>query len=374
VDQVLITGGAGFIGTNLADCLLRLGVGVTIYDSLTRQGTEQNLDWLRAQHGARLAFIRGDVRAAAGLRAAVRGCDSVFHFAAQVAVTTSLTDPRGDFEVNALGTLNVLEAARQAPRPPAVLFTSANKFYGSRGDLPLLEQPGRWALAACPLGIDESRPLDFHSPYGCSKGAADQYVRDYARIYGLRTVVFRMSCIYGPHQFGNEDQGWVAHFLISAVRDRPIIIYGDGKQVRDILFVEDLVNALLAARARIERVAGEVFNIGGGPGNTLAVWTEFAPLIQRLTSRLPAVTRRAMRPGDQAVYISDIRKAARLLDWQPRVSVAEGCAQLHAWIVAQPDLGAAPAGRGTPVAASVAPAAPYGDGFAGYSEGTAASG
>jgi len=374
VEQVLITGGAGFIGTNLADRLLRLGVGVTVYDNLARRGAAQNLEWLRAQHGTRLAFIRGDVRDADGVRAAVRACDTVFHFAAQVAVTTSVADPRQDFEVNALGTFNVLEAARQAPRPPAVLFTSTNKVYGGLGGVALVEQPGRWALAARPQGIDESRPLDFHSPYGCSKGAADQYVRDYARIYGLRTVVFRMSCIYGPHQFGNEDQGWVAHFLISAVQNRPIIIYGDGKQVRDILFVEDLVNAFLAARARIERVAGEVFNIGGGPGNTLAVWTEFAPLIQRLTGRLPAVTRSATRPGDQAVYVSDIRKAARLLDWQPRVSVAEGCARLHAWIVAQPDLGTAPAGRGTPVAASVAAAAPYGDGFAGYSEGTAASG
>lgn len=374
MEQVLITGGAGFIGTNLADRLLRLGVRVTIYDNLARQGTAQNLDWLRAQHGARLTFIRGDVRDAAGVRAATGECDTVFHFAAQVAVTTSLTDPRRDFEVNALGTLNVLEAARQAPCPPAVFFTSTNKVYGDLAGVALVAQPGRWALAAHPQGIDESRPLDFHSPYGCSKGAADQYVRDYARIYGLRTVVFRMSCIYGPHQFGNEDQGWVAHFLISAVRDRPIIIYGDGKQVRDILFVEDLVNAFLAARARIDRVAGEVFNIGGGPGNTLAVWTEFAPLIQRLAGRLPAVTRGATRPGDQAIYVSDIRKAARLLDWHPRVSITEGCARLHAWIVAQPDLGAGPADRVPSVAASLAAVAPGGDGFGGYSEGTAASG
>ncbi|HUS14805.1 MAG TPA: SDR family NAD(P)-dependent oxidoreductase [Chloroflexia bacterium] len=337
MDKVLITGGAGFVGTNLADRLMRAGARVTVFDNLARRGTERNLEWLRQQHGSRLRFVRGDVRDAADVAAAVRDCDTIFHFAAQVAVTTSLTDPRHDFEVNALGTLNVLEAARQAQRPPAILFTSTNKVYGGLEGVPLLEQPRRWAFADR-SAVDENQILDFHSPYGCSKGTADQYVRDYARIYGLKTVVFRMSCIYGPRQFGNEDQGWVAHFLISAARDRPITIYGDGKQVRDILFVEDLVDAFLAARERIDDVAGEVLNIGGGPENTLAIWTEFAPLIRRLTGRLPGVDRGAMRPGDQPIYVSDIRKAEARLGWKPRVGVIAGCGRLYNWIMSNSDL------------------------------------
>ncbi|MDQ2805356.1 MAG: SDR family NAD(P)-dependent oxidoreductase [Chloroflexota bacterium] len=338
MDSILITGGAGFVGTNLADRLLRDGAQVTLFDNLARQGTQHNLDWLRATHGKRLRFVRGDVRDAAALTQAVAGCDTVFHLAAQVAVTTSLDAPRHDFEVNALGTFNVLEAARAQARPPAVLFTSTNKVYGGLEDVALRETPRRWAFADQPAGIAETQPLDFHSPYGCSKGAADQYVRDYGRIYGIPTVVFRMSCIYGPHQFGNEDQGWVAHFLISAVRNEPIMIYGDGKQVRDILFVEDLVAAFLAARQRIERTAGQVFNIGGGPANTLAIWSEFAPLIRKLTGRVPSVAHGATRPGDQPIYVSDIRKAAAVLGWTPQVGVAQGCERLYRWIVAQPHL------------------------------------
>jgi len=357
MDNVLITGGAGFVGTNLADRLLRDGARVTLFDNLARQGTQHNLDWLRATHGNRLRFVRGDVRDAAALTQAVVGCDTVFHLAAQVAVTTSLDAPRHDFEVNALGTFNVLEAARAQARPPAVLFTSTNKVYGGLEDVAIRETPDRWAFAARPAGIAETQPLDFHSPYGCSKGAADQYVRDYGRIYGIPTVVFRMSCIYGPHQFGNEDQGWVAHFLISAVRHEPIMIYGDGKQVRDILFVEDLVAAFLAARQRMDVAAGQVFNIGGGPDHTLAIWTEFAPLIRRLTGRVPTVARGATRPGDQAIYVSDIRKAAAMLGWTPQVSVAQGCERLYRWIVAQPHLFAPADDRRSRVAVGAA----YGD-------------
>ncbi len=367
MDNILITGGAGFVGTNLADRLLRDGAQVTLFDNLARRGTQHNLDWLRATHGKRLRFVRGDVRDVAALKAAVAGCDTIFHLAAQVAVTTSVDDPRHDFEVNALGTFNVLEAARAQVRPPAVLFTSTNKVYGGLEDVALRETPRRWVFADRPHGIAETQPLDFHSPYGCSKGAADQYVRDYGRIYDIPTVVFRMSCIYGPHQFGNEDQGWVAHFLISAARNQPIMIYGDGKQVRDILFVDDLVAAFMAARRRIGTVAGQVFNIGGGAANTLAIWTEFAPLIRKLTGRVPPVERGATRPGDQAIYISDIRRAQEVLGWTPQVGVAQGCATLYHWIETQPHLFAPPATERSrmPVAA------PYGDLFGVTSEAAA---
>lgn len=334
MQNVLITGGAGFIGSNLAQQVLRAGGRVTVYDSLARPGTERNLAWLQSLGEDRLRFVRGDVRDAARLAEvlAAEQPEAVFHLAAQVAVTTSVADPRTDFEVNALGTFNLLEAARRLRRPPAIFFTSTNKVYGGLEDVAVVAQPTRWTFRDRPLGIAETQPLDFHSPYGCSKGAADQYMRDYARIYGLRTVVFRMSCIYGPRQFGNEDQGWVAHFLISALLQRPLTIYGDGKQVRDILFVGDLVNAFQAAYARIDQVAGEVFNIGGGPANTLAIWSEFAPHIQRLAGRLPPVHFAEIRPGDQAVYISDTRKAARLLDWTPAVGVEDGIGRLYAWI------------------------------------------
>jgi CDP-paratose 2-epimerase len=334
VQNVLITGGAGFVGANLAQRVLATGGRVTVYDSLARAGTERNLAWLQTLGGDRLRFVRGDVREAehvAEVLAATQP-EAVFHFAAQVAVTTSVGDPRTDFEVNALGTFNVLEAARRLRRPPAVFFTSTNKVYGGLENVALAAQPTRWTFRDRPLGIDETQPLDFHSPYGCSKGAADQYMRDYARIYGLRTVVFRMSCIYGPRQFGNEDQGWVAHFLISALLKRPLTIYGDGKQVRDILFVGDLVNAFQAAYTRIDQVAGEVFNIGGGPANTLAIWSEFAPQIERLVGHLPPIRLAEIRPGDQAVYVSDTRKAATLLDWTPAVSVEEGITRLYSWI------------------------------------------
>ncbi len=334
MQNVLITGGAGFVGSNLAQRVLGAGGQVTVVDSLVRAGTERNLAWLQHLGGDRLHFVRGDVRDGqllADVLAATQP-DAVFHFAAQVAVTTSVHDPRTDFEVNALGTFNVLEAARRLRRPPPIFFTSTNKVYGGLEDVAVVAGPTRWAFRDRPQGIDESQPLDFHSPYGCSKGAADQYVRDYARIYGLQTVVFRMSCIYGPRQFGNEDQGWVAHFLISALMQRPLTIYGDGKQVRDILFVSDLVDAFQAAYARIDTVAGEVFNIGGGPANTLAIWSEFAPYIQRLAGHLPPLHFAEIRPGDQAVYISDTRKAAAQLGWTPVIGVSEGISRLYSWI------------------------------------------
>ncbi len=331
--HALITGGAGFIGSNLADALAADGWVVWIFDLLARPGVDRNLAWLQERHGGRIRFIRGDVRDFPAVAEAVRQVDVIFHLAAQVAVTTSLIDPRTDFEINALGTLNVLEAARQARHRPIVLYTSTNKVYGAMEDVPVVEEATRYRYADRPFGIDERQPLDFHSPYGCSKGAADQYVRDYARIYGLPTVVFRMSCIYGPRQFGTEDQGWVAHFVISAMAGRPITIYGDGKQVRDLLFVADLVAAMRAAVERIDRTAGQIYNIGGGPENALSVWHEFAPLLAEILGRpLDPPSFGPWRPGDQKVYISDIRKAMRDLDWRPQVGVREGLRRLVEWV------------------------------------------
>ncbi len=328
----LITGGAGFIGCNLADYLLRRGEHVTIVDNLSRPRTPLNLAWLQAQYGDRLRFVQADIRDAAAMQSVIPGHRVVYHLAGQVAVTTSVQDPRSDFEINALGTLNVLEAARLAPEPPIVFFSSTNKVYGGMETVAVVAEETRYRYRDLPNGVPEHQLLDFHSPYGCSKGAADQYVRDYARIYGLKTVVFRQSCIYGPRQFGVEDQGWAAHFAIAALLNRPITIYGDGKQVRDMLYVDDLIAAYMAALERIDRVSGRIYNIGGGPENALSIWVEFGPLLSRLVGREIAVRYGDWRPGDQPVYISDIALAQRDLDWRPRVSVTEGVERMVSWI------------------------------------------
>ncbi|PRQ02455.1 CDP-paratose 2-epimerase [Enhygromyxa salina] len=332
MSHVLVTGAAGFIGTNLVEHLLREGNTVTALDSLVRPGTEDNLEWLqrRARPGT-LAFVQGDVRDAAIVTAAARGASVIYHLAAQVAVTTSVAEPREDFEVNAMGTLNVLEAARRSGRQPVVVFTSTNKVYGECADLAIDETPKRYVYQDRAHGVDERQPLDFHSPYGCSKGAADQYVRDYARIYGLPTVVFRMSCIYGPRQLGTEDQGWLAHFLIAATQDRPITIFGDGKQVRDVLFVGDLIRAFRLAVDTIDVTGGEVYNIGGGRANTLAVWAELGEVIAELRGAPVPVRFDDWRPGDQKIYVSDIRKAARDMDWAPVLTTTIGIRRLWAW-------------------------------------------
>jgi CDP-paratose 2-epimerase len=329
----LITGGAGFIGCNLADRLLARGERVTLYDSFVRPGTERNLAWLQGRHrDGRLEVTRGDVRDAAALERATAGADRVFHLAGQVAVTTSVIDPRGDFEANALGTLNALEAARLCGGDPVFVYASTNKVYGGLEHLRIAEDETRYRFADRPGGVSEEQPLDFHSPYGCSKGCGDQYTRDYARIYGLRTVVFRQSCIYGYRQMGMEDQGWLAWFAIAALRGDRITLYGDGKQVRDVLFVEDLLDAYDAAVERIDRAAGEVYNIGGGPGSSLSVWREFGPLLERLLGREIPVARADWRPGDQRIYVSDIAKAKRDLGWEPRVGVEEGIGRLVDWV------------------------------------------
>ncbi|MBP6016138.1 MAG: SDR family NAD(P)-dependent oxidoreductase [Candidatus Promineofilum sp.] len=339
--HVFITGGAGFIGCNSADHFLQRGQAVTIYDNLTRKGGRANLAWLHERHGGeRLRVIEADVRDYEALAAAVAQAAPavVLHLAGQVAVTASVVDPREDFEINALGTFNVLEAVRLHAPGAALLYASTNKVYGGMEDVGIVQTGQRYAYADYPHGIPETFPLDFHSPYGCSKGAGDQYVRDYARIYGLRTLVWRQSCIYGQRQFGVEDQGWVAHFVIATVLGRPIAIYGDGLQVRDVLHVDDLVAAYQLGIDRIDEFRGEVFNLGGGPDNTLAVWTEFGPLLAELAGRPVAVTYGPWRPGDQRVFVADIQRAAERLGWRPRVSPREGIGRLYEWVAANPTL------------------------------------
>lgn len=335
----LITGGAGFIGSNFANRLISQGSKVLIYDNLSRQGTEKNLEWLYSNHGsAGFEFIQKDIRDKQALASAAFNVDVIVHLAGQVAVTTSVIDPREDFEVNALGTFNALEAARLSGRQPIFLYASTNKVYGGIDDLAIIENEDSYAYRDFPEGISEQRNLDFHSPYGCSKGSGDQYVRDYARIYDLPTVVLRQSCIYGPRQFGLEDQGWVAWFVIAAYHQRPITIFGDGKQVRDLLYIEDLLDAYQAAITRIDHSAGKVFNIGGGHGNTLSVWAQFGPILERLFGRSIPVTFRDWRPGDQKIYVSDIRYAMETLAWRPRTTVEEGIQKLFSWVEANEGL------------------------------------
>lgn len=337
--QFIVTGGAGFIGSNTVHRLLRDGHRVLVLDNLSRPGSQRNLEWLK-RAGGDLTFVRQDVRDFEGLRRALRGhseAEAILHFAAQVAVTTSVANPREDFEVNALGTFNLLEALRAEKLDPLVLFTSTNKVYGALAHLGVEEGETRYRYADLPLGVDERTPLDFYSPYGCSKGTADQYVHDYHRIYGMRTVVLRNSCIYGTRQFGVEDQGWLAWFVIAALHGRAISIYGDGKQVRDVLFIDDLVELMLRVVARAEVAAGEVFNVGGGPDRTVSVWKEFGPLLEKHLGRRLNVSQHAWRPGDQRIYVSDIRKAGRVFDWQPKVDVDEGVRRLVEWVRQNPD-------------------------------------
>jgi len=349
----LITGGAGFIGSNLAHRLLGMGQRVRVLDNLSRPGVEQNLQWLRETHGERLEMVVADVRDVAKVRQAMAGITQVFHFAAQVAVTTSLVDPQDDFSVNAQGTLNVLEAVRAQRTPPPLVLTSTNKVYGGLEDVGLEVRDGRYAPLDAALhanGVSEARPLDFHSPYGCSKGTADQYVVDYARSYGLVTTVFRMSCIYGPRQFGTEDQGWVAHFILRALRGEPITLYGDGRQVRDVLFVEDLVDAFLLAREHGPKLAGRAFNMGGGPGNAISL-LDLLDRIEDLHGRRPKVDFDQWRTGDQRYYVSDTRAFQQATGWQPKVGADDGIARLYRWLAARQSKAAQPARSRQPAGA-----------------------
>lgn len=330
--KTIITGGAGFIGSNAASRYLKSGHEVIVVDNLCREGVQRNLEWLRSQ--GPLQFTQIDVRNSGELNRLFRehrDADRVLHLAAQVAVTTSVTQPREDFEVNALGTFNVLEAMRQNKMGALLLYSSTNKVYGEMTDLGTTEQNGRYAYESLPLGVSEERNLDFHSPYGCSKGAADQYVIDYHRIYGLRTVVFRQSCIYGYRQFGAEDQGWVAWFMIATQLGRPITVFGDGKQVRDILFVDDLLDAYDAAFGSGDRCVGKAYNIGGGPGNVLSL-LELITYIEKRQNRKISPGSGDWRPGDQKVFVGDIRRARNELGWSPKTDCRRGLDLLYDWI------------------------------------------
>ena len=335
----LITGGAGFIGSNYVHRLIQRGEKVTIYDNLSRAGAPRNVAWLEETFGKNaFKLIVGDLRDAELLTESAQDADVIVHLGGQVAVTTSVTNPREDFEANALGTFNALEAARLSERDPIFIYSSTNKVYGGMDDVEVVEEATRWRYKDLIAGCPETQPLDFHSPYGVSKGAGDQYTRDYSRIYGLRSVVFRQSCIYGPRQFGIEDQGWLAWMTIAAVTGRRITVYGDGKQVRDVLHVNDLLNAYDAAIERIERATGQVYNVGGGPRNMLAVWAEFGPILERLLGRNIEVVRADWRPGDQRVFYADFRKAKRELDWEPKIDLEEGIEMLFEWVKENKDL------------------------------------
>ena len=337
--SVLIFGGAGFIGSNWAHYLLQdTAAQVHVFDNLSRRGVTQNLADLReaAGNSERLKITIGDVRDRALVNRAVSSATDIFNFAAQVAVTSSIDDPRHDFDVNLGGTFNILEAARLSGNRPFLLFTSTNKVYGDMSSVPLTSTRLRHEYAET-TGTSESQPLDFHSPYGCSKGAADQYVRDYARIYDLPTVVFRMSCIAGPCQFGNEDQGWVAHFLYSALQDNPLLIYGDGRQVRDVLCVDDLVRAFNAVRVNLKRTAAEIYNVGGGIKNTVSL-LELLKEIKQFTGREVRYRFCPVRPGDQLVYITDYSKIHEHTGWQPRVTVRGTLERIHDWWLNHRDL------------------------------------
>ncbi len=334
---VFITGGAGFVGCNLADHLLSQGRRVRVFDNVSRPGVERNLSWLRARHGDRLQIRLGDIRDPNAIEAGLRGTGPVFHFAAQVAVTTGIADPGADFDINARGTFNLLEAIRRSPRRHGLVFASSHKVYGHLEDIPLQINDRRYEPVAPALreGLDETRPLSFHTPYGCSKGAADQYVLDYARTFGIPAVALRMSCVYGPHQCANEDQGWITHFLVNALAGRPVTIYGDGRQVRDALHVDDMVDALLRALERIDRLTGRAFNVGGGPGRSTSL-LELVDTIRELCASSPAVEFSEWRAADQRYYVSDIRRFSAATGWSPRVGLSAGIARLHRWLVENP--------------------------------------
>jgi len=331
-DKRLVIGGGGFIGSNMVNYLLETGCSVTVLDNLSRKGSEKNVEWLRGKFKDRFNFIHGDVKDFEIVREAVKDQRVIYHFAAQVAVTTSVIDPRSDFEDNALGTFNVLDAIRlQNDKDITLFFTSTNKVYGGMEDVAVTESDGRYVYRDIPEGITEERNLDFHSPYGCSKGAADQYVRDFGRIYGFNCVVFRMSCIYGTRQFGNEDQGWVAHFIISSFFGKDLIIYGDGKQIRDVLYVDDLINAFSLALKNIDKTKGQIYNIGGGIKNTLSL-LELIDYLEKLLNKRITYSFEDWRPGDQKVYVSNILKACHDFEWQPQVSREAGIIKLFNWV------------------------------------------
>ncbi|MEI8061186.1 MAG: SDR family NAD(P)-dependent oxidoreductase [Candidatus Berkelbacteria bacterium] len=331
--NVLVTGGAGFIGVNTCAMLLDRGFDLIVIDNLSRKGTADNLLWLKSK--GKFKFYQADTRDDKKMVSIFKkhnDLDLVIHLAGQVAVTTSITNPREDFEINALGTFNVLEAIRKSGSKPLVIYASTNKVYGGMEHIKTVKKKTRYEYRDYPKGISENVLLDFHSPYGCSKGCADQYVRDYSRIYNIPTVVFRQSCIYGPRQFGIEDQGWVAWFIIAVICKKPITIYGDGRQVRDILYVDDLARAYIAAFENKAKVAGKVINVGGGPKNTMSIWCEFQKILEDITGEKIEAKYSDWRAGDQPVYISDISLAKKLLNWSPKTTPVAGIKKLYDWV------------------------------------------
>jgi CDP-paratose 2-epimerase len=333
-NHILITGGAGFIGSNLAERLIAMGERVMIYDSLSRDGVDANLDRLTTLHPAGISVLIADLRDHDALAFAVEHARAVFHLAAQVAVTTSLEAPEEDFAVNCQSTVKLLELIRKGERSTPLVFASTNKVYGDLTDIELAVRDGSWQPVDQEIaraGINESRSLAFHTPYGCSKGAADQYVLDYARHLGVPACVFRMSCIYGPYQMGTEEQGWVAHFLRSALRDEDITLYGDGRQVRDVLHVDDVVSAYLAAWRAMPAVSGQAFNLGGGPGNAVSL-IQLLCEIELMTGRTVRLRHGEWRAGDQRWFVSDARKARAMLGLKEPVPWREGLADLAAWL------------------------------------------
>jgi CDP-paratose 2-epimerase len=331
---VVVIGGSGFIGSNLAASFLADSEDVVVVDNLSRPGVDQNLAWLKQRYGARVHPLVADIRDRGAIEPAFADAKAVFHLAAQAAVTTSLADPLEDFEVNARGTINVLEAVRKGGRRVPVIFASTNKVYGGLDDMAMVEIDDRYIPAdeaVRSFGVAETRGLDFCTPYGCSKGVADQYVLDYAKSYGLPTAVLRMSCIYGPRQFGTEDQGWVAHFLIQALEGRPISIYGDGKQVRDILHVSDAVTAYRAVLDAIGSVRGNAFNLGGGPLNAVSLRLLLREIGRVIGSEIP-VTYGGWRQGDQFYFVADTRKIQSAIGWKPRVGWRQGVRDLARWL------------------------------------------
>lgn len=335
---ILITGGAGFIGTNVAHSYLQRDEAVHIFDDLSRAGVEQNVQELLRRYPGRVLFTHASVCDSSQIARAVETATAVYHFAAQVAVTTSLDDPLQDFRTNLTGTLNLLEAIRRSDSQPALLFTSTNKVYGKLEGVPLRKRNNRWEPESSSLaasGIGEQQPLAFLSPYGCSKGAADQYVLDYARSYGLKATVFRMSCIYGRHQLGSEDQGWVAHFVRQAMKGAPVTIYGDGCQVRDLLFVDDLVRAMRLAHEHMHVAAGEPFNLGGGSANSTSL-LDLLQEIRRLTGSAVEIDWGPERLGDQKWYVADTSKIQSTLSWSPATTIREGLRALYDWYSERP--------------------------------------
>jgi CDP-paratose 2-epimerase len=332
--KILITGGAGFIGARLARQLLSEGHGVTIFDNFSRLGTELRVGWLREHCNPenQLQVIRGDVADFDSVLSAASGVQRIYHLAGQVSVTGSVQNPLQDFFDNAQGTLNALESARRVGDDPIFIYASTNKVYGGLENLPIGESSSSYYYEDARPGISETQAIDFRSPYGCSKGCGDQYALDYFRVYGLRTVVMRQSCVYGTWQLGTEDQGWVAWFMLAALRGDEITIYGDGKQVRDLLFVEDLVESYALAAKNIDRAAGKVYNIGGGAENKLSVWREFGPMLEQMLGRSIPVRHAHWRPADQKIYVSDIGLARIELQWSPRVPFERGLQILFDWL------------------------------------------